>query len=106
MSFLKLWKDASLVLTDSGGLQEETTALGVPCFTIRENTERPVTIEEGTNILVGTTKDGILGAYEVFKNGGAKKGRIPELWDGKAAERIVHILTRQGGKNALRLMGH
>jgi len=91
--FLKLWKDASLVLTDSGGLQEETTALGVPCFTIRENTERPVTIEQGTNTLVGITKDGILGAYEVFKNGGSKKGRIPELWDGKAAERIVGILT-------------
>jgi UDP-N-acetylglucosamine 2-epimerase (non-hydrolysing) len=62
MSFLNLWKDASLVLTDSGGLQEETTALGVPCFTIRENTERPVTIEEGTNTLVGAGKEGILSA--------------------------------------------
>ena len=95
-SFLSLWKEASLVLTDSGGVQEETTALGIPCFTIRENTERPVTIEEGTNTLVGTTKDGILGAYEVFKNGGGKKGRIPEFWDGKAAERIVKILTNLG----------
>ena len=92
MAFLRLWKDASLVLTDSGGLQEETTALGIPCFTIRENTERPVTIDEGTNILVGTTKQGILSAYEAFRNGASKKGRVPELWDGKAAERIVNTI--------------
>ncbi|MGZ3535793.1 MAG: non-hydrolyzing UDP-N-acetylglucosamine 2-epimerase [Thermodesulfobacteriota bacterium] len=91
-SFLRLYKDAELVMTDSGGIQEETTALGIPCFTIRENTERPVTIEEGTNTLVGTTGAGILSAYKVFKNGGSKKGRIPKLWDGKAAERIVDIL--------------
>jgi len=90
--FLKLWKDASLVLTDSGGLQEETTALGIPCFTIRENTERPVTINEGTNILVGTTKTGILSAYEEFKTKGPKMGKAPDLWDGKAAKRIVDIL--------------
>ncbi|MDD5723558.1 MAG: UDP-N-acetylglucosamine 2-epimerase (non-hydrolyzing) [Syntrophales bacterium] len=94
MLFLQLWKDASLVLTDSGGLQEETTALGVPCFTIRENTERPVTIDEGTNILVGTTKQGILSEYEAFRSGASKKGRVPELWDGKAAERIVDLLIR------------
>ena len=92
MSFLQLWKDASLVLTDSGGLQEETTALGVPCFTIRENTERPVTIDEGTNVLVGTTKRGILSEYEAFRNGASKKGRVPELWDGKAAIRIVESI--------------
>ena len=89
MPFLKLWKDASLVLTDSGGLQEETTALGVPCFTIRENTERPVTIDEGTNTLVGTTYEGIMAAYGKFKAGETKKGRVPELWDGKAAERVI-----------------
>lgn len=83
-------------MTDCGGIQEETTALGIPCFTIRENTERPVTVEEGTNILVGTTAEGILSAYEVFKNGGSKKGRIPELWDGKAAERILNILLGGG----------
>ncbi len=94
MAFLRLWKDASLVLTDSGGLQEETTALGIPCFTIRENTERPVTIDEGTNILVGTTKQGILSAYEAFRNGDSKKGRVPELWDGKAAERIVETILK------------
>ena len=92
MAFLRLWKDASLVLTDSGGLQEETTALGVPCFTIRENTERPVTIDEGTNILVCTTKQGILSEYEAFRNGASKKGRVPELWDGKAAIRIVETI--------------
>ena len=74
MAFIELVKDASLVLTDSGGLQEETTVLGIPCFTLRENTERPVTIEEGTNTLVGTSKSGILSAYEVFKNEGPKKG--------------------------------
>ena len=92
LDFLSLWKDSDLVLTDSGGIQEETTALGIPCFTIRENTERPVTIEEGTNTLVGTAKDGILKAYSEFREGVRKKGRVPELWDGKAAGRIVQIL--------------
>ena len=91
-AFLALWKDAALVLTDSGGLQEETTALGIPCFTLRENTERPITIEEGTNVLVGTTKEKILAAYGNFKAGRTPKGRIPELWDGRAAERIVGVL--------------
>jgi UDP-N-acetylglucosamine 2-epimerase (non-hydrolysing) len=91
-NFLKLWKDASLVLTDSGGLQEETTALGIPCFTIRDNTERPVTIKEGTNTLVGTTRGSILSAYEKFKNKGPKKGKVPKYWDGKAAQRILDIL--------------
>jgi UDP-N-acetylglucosamine 2-epimerase (non-hydrolysing) len=91
--FLHLWKDADLVMTDSGGLQEETTALGVPCFTIRENTERPITIEEGTNTLVGTTAEGILTAFEDFKRNGSKRGKIPELWDGRASERIISILV-------------
>ncbi len=92
---LHLWKDAVFVLTDSGGLQEETTALGVPCFTIRENTERPVTIEEGTNTLVGSSSSGILSAYRDFRSGKAKKGRVPELWDGHAADRIVDILSER-----------
>ncbi len=95
LEFLSLWKDASLVLTDSGGIQEETTVLGIPCFTIRENTERPITIKQGTNILVGTTGKGILQAYKQFKRGIRRKGRVPELWDGKAAERIVKILLNK-----------
>ena len=94
LEFLPLWKDASVVLTDSGGLQEETTALGVPCFTIRDNTERPITVDEGTNTLVGSTQKGILNAYHDFKNGNKKRGRIPTFWDGKAAERVVDIMVR------------
>lgn len=89
LEFLNLWKDAELVLTDSGGLQEETTALGIPCFTLRENTERPITIEEGTNVLVGVLRQNILKAYTDFKQGIRKNGRTPELWDGKTAERIL-----------------
>jgi len=91
---LFIWKDAAVVLTDSGGLQEETTALGVPCLTIRENTERPITIKMGTNTLVGNQKENILKCFnDVMKN--SKKGRIPPLWDGKASERIVEILIRE-----------
>jgi len=88
---LFLWKDAVMVMTDSGGFQEETTALGVPCITIRENTERPITIEIGTNILAGNKKEDILKCYrEIMKN--PKKGEVPPMWDGRAAERIVDIL--------------
>ncbi|MCW7755067.1 UDP-N-acetylglucosamine 2-epimerase (non-hydrolyzing) [Desulfobotulus sp. H1] len=89
---LYLWKDAKAVFTDSGGLQEETTGLGVPCFTLRDNTERPVTIEEGTNLLVGSKTEDILKAWQDMKEGRIKKGRIPALWDGRAAERIVDVL--------------
>lgn len=93
MAFLHLWKDAALVLTDSGGLQEETTALGVPCVTIRENTERPITVEEGTNVLAGTAAVCIVGEVRKILDGAGKRGRRPQLWDGRAAERIVAILA-------------
>jgi UDP-N-acetylglucosamine 2-epimerase (non-hydrolysing) len=85
-------KNAEMVLTDSGGLQEETTVLGVPCVTIRENTERPITVELGTNYLAGTRPESILSAAREILSGNAKKGTIPPLWDGHAAERIVDIL--------------
>jgi len=89
---LYLWKDAEVVLTDSGGLQEETTALGVPCVTIRENTERPITVDLGTNVLAGTSTEAILAAYPESL---AKRQRatVPPLWDGKASERIWRVLV-------------
>ncbi len=94
MAFLNLWKDAAVVLTDSGGLQEETTALGVPCITIRENTERPVTVDEGSNVLAGTDPARIVAAARAVLDGKGKRGRRPHLWDGKAAERIVAALAK------------
>jgi UDP-N-acetylglucosamine 2-epimerase (non-hydrolysing) len=93
MAFLNLWKDAAVALTDSGGLQEETTALGVPCVTIRENTERPVTVDEGSNVLAGTDPAVIVREARKILRGEGKQGRRPALWDGKAAERIVAVLT-------------
>ena len=95
MAFLNLWKDAAVVLTDSGGLQEETTALGVPCVTIRENTERPVTVDEGSNVLAGTDPEKIMLEARKVLRGEGKQGRRPHLWDGKAAERIVDVLARE-----------
>ena len=92
LDMLGLVSGASLVLTDSGGLQEETTALGIPCFTLRANTERPVTVEQGTSILVGNSPDRLLAAFDDLRRNGGKKGNRPELWDGHAAERIVAIL--------------
>jgi len=89
---LFLWKDAEVVLTDSGGLQEETTALGIPCVTIRENTERPITITMGSNILAGTRPEAILKANHAARQRG-RSGTVPPYWDGKAAERIWNILT-------------
>jgi UDP-N-acetylglucosamine 2-epimerase (non-hydrolysing) len=91
LDFLSLMSQSSLVLTDSGGIQEETTVLGVPCLTLRENTERPVTIEEGTNILAGTTKTSILAAWEQAQRM-PKTGRIPKYWDGQAAGRCLAVL--------------
>jgi len=95
LDFLGLMAKARVVLTDSGGIQEETTALGVPCITIRENTERPVTIEQGTNQLAGTKRDGILAAAaRVEWNLLPRGNRIPELWDGQAARRVVDVLEQ------------
>ena len=92
LSFLKLQKHARLVLTDSGGIQEETTVFGVPCLTLRETTERPVTLEVGTNVLVGTDPEVIVREALKILNGRGKRGTIPEGWDGRAAERIVETL--------------
>jgi UDP-N-acetylglucosamine 2-epimerase (non-hydrolysing) len=95
LDFLCLLSKATLVLTDSGGIQEETTALGVPCLTLRENTERPITISEGTNLLIGTDPAKILAAAQQVLAGKGKPGRIPPFWDGHAAERIVEVLLRK-----------
>ena len=97
MAFLSLWKDAVVVLTDSGGLQEETTALGVPCITIRENTERPITVDEGTNVLAGTDPSRIIAETRRIMRGEGKAGRRPVLWDGKAAGRIVAAPAHEVG---------
>ena len=93
MQLVGLMNSAKLVITDSGGIQEETTALGIPCITIRENTERPITVEQGTNTIVGTNSDLIQETFEDIINNGGKSGRQPELWDGHAAERIVKDIT-------------
>jgi UDP-N-acetylglucosamine 2-epimerase (non-hydrolysing) len=93
MDFLWLWKDATFVLTDSGGLQEETTALGVPCLTARPSTERPITVDEGTNTIVGTSYEAIVAAATMTLRDGGKRGCCPKLWDGKAAERILKLLA-------------
>jgi len=95
MPFLNLFKDARLVLTDSGGIQEETTALGIPCLTLRENTERPITATEGTNVVVGTSPERIVAEAEKALKGNGKVTKRPELWDGRAAERIVEVLAQR-----------
>lgn len=92
MEFLNLWRAAAVVVTDSGGLQEETTGLGVACVTVRNSTERPVTVDEGTNVLAGTDPDAVLAAVTEVLAGRGKTGRRPALWDGQAAERIVQVL--------------
>jgi len=92
LEFLHLNMNARMVLTDSGGLQEETTVLGVPCLTLRPNTERPITCSEGTNVVVGNDKDRILAAAKRVLETNTVPGRVPEKWDGKAAERIVRML--------------
>jgi len=94
LEMLGLMGGAALVLTDSGGLQEETTALGVPCLTLRENTERPITVEQGTNTMVGRDRAAILAGVDDILAGRGKHGRVPEYWDGHAAERIAADLWR------------
>jgi UDP-N-acetylglucosamine 2-epimerase (non-hydrolysing) len=93
LEMLGLMSAATVVLTDSGGIQEETTALGVPCLTLRENTERPITVLQGTNTLVGRDPGAIARAVDAVVSGRGKRGRVPELWDGRSAERIAAHLA-------------
>jgi UDP-N-acetylglucosamine 2-epimerase (non-hydrolysing) len=92
LEMLGLMQAARLVLTDSGGIQEETTALGVPCVTLRENTERPITVNEGTNTIVGQDPARVIATVDDILRTGGKAGRIPELWDGQASQRIAAVL--------------
>lgn len=101
LQMLRAQRRAAFVLTDSGGIQEETTALGVPCVTIRENTERPITITEGTNVLAGTSRDGILRSLFEAQRKAADGARIPEGWDGRAGARILAALGIDTGVDAL-----
>jgi UDP-N-acetylglucosamine 2-epimerase (non-hydrolysing) len=100
LEFLRVMADARVVLTDSGGIQEETTVLGVPCLTLRDNTERPVTVTHGTNTLVGSDPAAIRAAVRKVLDGGGKRGQVPEGWDGGAAPRIVDVLERVFGGSA------
>src|SRR5204863_8143289 len=93
LEFLALQRRAAVVITDSGGIQEETTALGIPCLTLRENTERPITVELGTNVVVGTDTARIAAAAGAALNGSAKRTtHQPPLWDGHTADRILDAL--------------
>jgi UDP-N-acetylglucosamine 2-epimerase (non-hydrolysing) len=98
LDFLALMSQARLVLTDSGGIQEETTALGIPCLTFRENTERPITVTHGTNQLVGVEPARVAAAVDVLLSGPVREAHVPPLWDGRAAERILDVLV--GDKEA------
>jgi UDP-N-acetylglucosamine 2-epimerase (non-hydrolysing) len=95
LDFVCLMKNAAIVVTDSGGIQEETTCLGVPCVTVRDNTERPVTVDKGTNIVAGTAQEGIKAAIRRQREGNHQHG-VPQFWDGRAAARIVDVLSRAG----------
>lgn len=99
LDFLHLMANSQAVITDSGGIQEETTVLGVPCITARENTERPVTVDVGTNIIVGRNPELIFAEAEKILAGKGKKGQQPPLWDGHAAQRIVSILRQHEFKS-------
>lgn len=96
LDFLQLMGEARCVLTDSGGIQEETTALGIPCLTLRQNTERPVTVTRGTNRVVGTDPEAIYQNWRAVVEGRWPAGKLPELWDGRAARRIVRVLLGRG----------
>jgi len=98
LEFLSLTSQARLILTDSGGLQEEATALDVPCLTLRENTERPITVTEGTNVVVGTRPERIIEEAQKVLTGRAKQGRIPERWDGRAGRRIAEVFANALGR--------
>lgn len=95
IDFLKLYMNSKFVMTDSGGIQEETTYLGIPCLTLRENTERPITVKEGTNVLVGTDKGKIIDESLKILDEKHKTGKIPKFWDGKTSQRIVKILREK-----------
>jgi len=98
LQFLALQQDATIVITDSGGIQEETTFLGVPCLTMRENTERPITVTLGTNQLIGSDTDRLRNQVQRILQGQAKRGTIPPLWDGRAAQRIAAVLVGASGR--------
>jgi len=100
LEFLRLMADSKFVLTDSGGVQEETTVLGIPCLTLRDNTERPVTVTHGTNIVVGSDPVTIHAEVRKILDGAGKRGRVPEGWDGKAANRIADVLKARFGTAA------
>jgi len=100
LDFLKLQMEARLVLTDSGGIQEETTFFGVPCLTLRDNTERPITINQGTNQLVKLESDAIVTVVEKVLGGDVKIGTIPEYWDGKTAGRVVQVINQWFNRNS------
>ena len=104
LEMLGLMQEARLVLTDSGGIQEETTALGIPCITLRDNTERPITVDEGTNTVVGQDPARILAVVDEILRTGGKAGRIPELWDGRASERIAAMLSEWRNRTTERLV--
>jgi UDP-N-acetylglucosamine 2-epimerase (non-hydrolysing) len=92
LDFLKLTAEATLVITDSGGIQEETTFLGIPCVTLRQNTERPATVTDGTNYLIGTDPDKIMATTSSILAGNMKDSVVPQFWDGRAGKRIIDII--------------
>jgi UDP-N-acetylglucosamine 2-epimerase (non-hydrolysing) len=105
LDFLRVVHEAALVLTDSGGLQEETTVLGVPCLTLRDGTERPATVTDGSNRIVGRHREGIVAAAFEVAGEARRAGRLPELWDGQAARRIVDVLLAERGRLRERYRG-